>query len=452
MAANQAKFVPLRIFIDKEKNSVIFAEAGCEFVDILFSFMTIPLGTITRLVSNASHSQPLKIGSLSTLYEGVSNLDEKHFSTTTCKSMLLQPRNSLAAHCRKLKLNIDETEPTKYFGCEGTCRLISVFRNTSCRCGKLMNHEKYPSSSVGSVVVNEGEAFVKESATFIISDSLDVMSNTPGAIIMVLSNLGIQDMNAVEERTVNIDMKKILELLKCSLVSKATLTDVILRNNQLLNLENLEQHYAFQTSINSYWNKNIKALVRKSSRQLLFAQADEGFIDFLFSFLTIPLGGVLHLLDGRSTLGSIDNLYKSIRDLDSNRCIVSWEVKSMLLNPPVAFKFKCNNQILPILEEEHPELYNECGNVRSFLSIIDPKSRGFAKGPSMYMVTDDLTVTSYSSLSVMSFLNRLNIPFCDAEEMDLCIGIKEGMSILKASLTSKSALSNGLNLKDKKPT
>ncbi|RHN48409.1 hypothetical protein MtrunA17_Chr7g0263461 [Medicago truncatula] len=44
--------VELKLLIDKETNNVIFAEAGKDFVDILFSFLTLPLGTIARLIES----------------------------------------------------------------------------------------------------------------------------------------------------------------------------------------------------------------------------------------------------------------------------------------------------------------------------------------------------------------------------------------------------------------
>jgi hypothetical protein len=37
--------------VEKGKNKVVYAEAGKDFVDALFSFLTFPLGTIARLVA-----------------------------------------------------------------------------------------------------------------------------------------------------------------------------------------------------------------------------------------------------------------------------------------------------------------------------------------------------------------------------------------------------------------
>lgn len=45
----------------------------------------------------------------------------------------------------------------------------------------------------------------------------------------------------------------------------------------------------------------LKVLIRKSDRKILFVEGQEDFADFIFSFLTLPLGGVLHMLGGFSS-------------------------------------------------------------------------------------------------------------------------------------------------------
>ncbi|TKY65911.1 tyrosine/DOPA decarboxylase [Spatholobus suberectus] len=42
--------VTMKLMVIKERNKVLFAEARKDFVDVLFSFLTLPLGTIARLV------------------------------------------------------------------------------------------------------------------------------------------------------------------------------------------------------------------------------------------------------------------------------------------------------------------------------------------------------------------------------------------------------------------
>ena len=42
--------VSLKLFVDKKRQRVIFAEADKEFVDFLLSIFTLPVGVVTRLL------------------------------------------------------------------------------------------------------------------------------------------------------------------------------------------------------------------------------------------------------------------------------------------------------------------------------------------------------------------------------------------------------------------
>ncbi|WJZ88121.1 hypothetical protein VitviT2T_007451 [Vitis vinifera] len=53
-ARETPKQISLKIAIDKEKNQVLFAESDIDFVDVLFSFLTLPMGTILRLADKKS--------------------------------------------------------------------------------------------------------------------------------------------------------------------------------------------------------------------------------------------------------------------------------------------------------------------------------------------------------------------------------------------------------------
>jgi len=60
----------------------------------------------------------------------------------------------------------------------------------------------------------------------------------------------------------------------------------------------------------------MEIINRKSNGQIVFAQGKEDFADFISSLLTIPLGGMLHLTEGCSSLGSVEGLYKSVVDFE----------------------------------------------------------------------------------------------------------------------------------------
>jgi hypothetical protein len=201
--------ISLKVMVDKKRDEVIYAEAGKDFVDVLLSFLTLPLGTIARLVAKESNIEAVKFGSINSLYKSVKDLDQKYLWNQTCKEMLLNPRNSMEGYCRKLRLNIDDTEPLKYFYCEnlecnssvkeGKNRL-SLFRNQKCGCGKVLI-----SAAVRWSLEN---GFAKENSTFIISDDLYVMPNVFGTVVYLHQKHKITSIEAIVEKTVEISKKE----------------------------------------------------------------------------------------------------------------------------------------------------------------------------------------------------------------------------------------------------
>ncbi|KEH23086.1 uncharacterized protein [Medicago truncatula] len=450
-SVEQGDEVTLRVMVDKEINKVVYAEAGKDFVDALFSFLTLPLGTISRLVAKESDIEAVRFGSLSTLYQSVSDLDEHYLWSNTCKEMLLNPRNSMEAYCQQLKLNIDDT-PAQYFTCKDwqSCRgfingsRVTTYRNQKCICGRLLNK----AASVKTDLTPVANGFVKETATFIIRDDLCVIPNDLGTSLHLLQTHGLNDIADVEKKTLVINKKEVVDLLKLSLHSKTPLTDFIFKKEKILGNSNPTLRFRIGNGLPSDSNKGMKNMIvkvflRKSKRKILFATADEDFADFLFSFLTFPMGGVLQMLEGFSSLSCIDILYKSMTELNAERCLTSQELKNKLTKPRIFANFELKNQILPI---------GTCPLTCTFDSgepakLVDPKSSlsgGYIKGPLTIMVTDDLVVTPMSSIDAVSYLERMKVPLNDVEEIFISIGVEEGLSILKASLTSTSALTNGL--------
>lgn len=200
----QGDRVSIRVLVDKEKNKVVYAEAGNDFVDVLFSFLTFPLGTVVRFMAKETDIEAVEFGSLNSLYQSVVDLDEQYLWTHTCKEMLLKPRNSMEAYCRNLKLNIDDTEPLQYYICDCedcTCdhpsvKCLTTFKNQKSQCGKPMNKLISPYSSATE------NGFVVETATFIITDDLHVRPNNIGTGVSLLRMNGINNIESTEEKTI----------------------------------------------------------------------------------------------------------------------------------------------------------------------------------------------------------------------------------------------------------
>ncbi|WCJ20374.1 hypothetical protein M5689_002610 [Euphorbia peplus] len=109
-----SSLIKVKAMVDKGKNKVVFAESDEDFADVLFSFLTIPMGTIVSLTEKPPNKV---IGCMNNLYSSVKDLDVKYFRTEECKQMLLHPRNGVPTQCRRLKISIDDIASDRYISC-----------------------------------------------------------------------------------------------------------------------------------------------------------------------------------------------------------------------------------------------------------------------------------------------------------------------------------------------
>ncbi|XP_058764027.1 uncharacterized protein LOC131637461 [Vicia villosa] len=439
--------VLLKLLVDTETNKVVFAEAGKDFVDVLCSFLTLPLGTIARLIQKDSNIGPVKVGCLNSLYQSVSDLSKRYFLTKTHKKMLLQPTNSSEDYCNSLRLNIDDTPPATYFLCtipDDSCCGNGLYTSSDNNCagGNPLTHSVF--------LKHFHKGFVTSSASFVITDDLNVMPNSKHITSFgLLQNCGIKTTSSLKEMTFEVNKEKVLDLLKCALISKSPLTDNFLRKEP--SLEESSRILNCDVENNANIQISVKVVIRKSDGKVLYAQGDEDFIDLLLTFLTFPLGGVVTKIENCS-LGSIDKLYKSIVDLDEIKYFKSTKAKERLVDPQVASQFKLSNKILPLQQDMEYYCYYQGNSFKE--SIInnqffisdeyrkDEKNcknmflldnfkawrgsrEGYVKELKMYVVTDDLIVTHSSPISSLNLIESSETSLDDLKEEVVTIGLKE---------------------------
>ncbi|KAL2336062.1 hypothetical protein Fmac_010508 [Flemingia macrophylla] len=509
MASNEGATIPLRYWVEGEEKRVVMAEARGDFVDVLFSFLTLPLGATIFHESHDHNNQPLLIGCISNLYQSVKHLSPAVFLNAICKRMLLSPRNAFEASCQRLKLNIHNTTlPTKYFMCSNktdhpsshktdhpSSPVMTTFEEATCSyCGKPMDKqlELLLESNEKPDAAKYDGVFVKGDAMFLIFDDLRVLRSTPSDSLQLLRKHRHKDFSNITEKIPRIGMQEIFNILKQALISKSPLSDAFLENRES------KPSYSFSPNINTCPSHSkdyveIKVMVSKSRNKVLFAEAGEDFVDFLVSFLTTPLGAIVNLMNGKLSLGSIDNLYESIKNLDP-----SWFIESSdesLLNPKVAPQFGCKSNPLNVLEEGDPPKYwlgtpKKC-NMESEkekekemvsmkkdllrdppkekemklvdppkekklfdppteMKLFDPRSfavdtsykYGFMKRPCLFVVTDDLKVIPMTAASSFPYLQELeNFKLDDVEQHIVKIRKRshEALNLMRASLTCKEA-------------
>lgn len=111
--AEEVKF-SLQVLINKQKTRVLFAEADSDFSDVLLSFLMLPWGKIVKVLEKHYGDKAPIIGSLTTLYNGLTNPNNAQFWTELGKQVLLNPRSGLEDAFCNLKVNVDYTLTMNY--------------------------------------------------------------------------------------------------------------------------------------------------------------------------------------------------------------------------------------------------------------------------------------------------------------------------------------------------
>ncbi|XP_076934780.1 uncharacterized protein LOC143601192 [Bidens hawaiensis] len=329
--SSQSKF-SLKLLVHKEEKRVIFGEADNNFVDTLFSIMTLPMATIVRLLRKHRNEKLKAIGCLNNLYQSLLDLSTDCMSAEENKWLLLNPITSSHDVCRKLKLNINDEEPTKRFMCPDfscirgcfldTC-LISTCDLARCRhCGKIMNREvEYEDSTVDGD--SDDDVFVSTLTTFIVTDDLRVIPNSPGSSILLLCELGITDVSSLDNMSFDFGVDQILNLLEGALLSKNPLTWMVFPGSsciQGLGVDRekpLVNHLTKNETARTLRTLKLKVTMQKSTSKLLFADGDCDLVEFIFGFLEIPLDNLFVTpLSSFSTITTLGMLEVPLNDIE----------------------------------------------------------------------------------------------------------------------------------------
>ncbi|XP_037482385.1 uncharacterized protein LOC119361129 [Triticum dicoccoides] len=419
MAARADPTIEVKVFVDKERSRVIFAESGKEFVDELFGFLTLPLGTVVRLLGKQS-----QVGCLDELYKSVKGLSADFFRTEACKAMLLKPINAAAQQCCRLNVRVDDAK----------------------RDGER------PESSAAAAAGSDAGVFVKGDAKFIVTDDFEVAPASTSLMLTLFDKFDVQDPSCLEQRTLHLSSDKMISLLKRSLTSKNALTahyfdTAIASDDSAIDIltENVypEQGNDADPNLNDVKIKVLQT-TSKNNSSVLYAEVGANFVDLLFGLLCIPLGSIMKTYAKCASKGCVDNLYGSI-DGSAQECMRS-ECRISLLSPKLAPYFGCSTSKLLQVEEQDPE------NARTTYHLgRDPKSpngerdsgEGYVKRePRKFMVTDDLQVLPLSLASTLQVVSGAKTQRKDLVEKEIALTKPQVLELLKAALVTRKALTS----------
>ncbi|KAJ4774696.1 DUF674 family protein [Rhynchospora pubera] len=453
----ETKSLCLNLTIDECSNKVLFAEADKDFVDVLLSFLTLPLGTLVRLSNKNSF-----LG-LDNLYKSVEGLADEFFPTGTCREMLLRPSHAAEIKCLDLLVNVEGNRALSYYICPKDCyyeRLTSC-ANAQCDCGSKMSRKVEVARSSSRKENTEG-VFLKRLTRFIITDNFMVI---PSSTQTVMNLLGCARTSAsiVVEKQVNVGLSEMISILHQSLISENALTNVFLirENDNLPEKKNSTFSLIAGPKLSSgplLDIVGIKLIVDKRKNKVVYAECNQDFIDILFSFLTYPSGFVINKLNGKSHIACLDNLFGSVVSKPMADCFKTLESKQHLVYPRIPLHYRISKFLIKSTEAKRMKYYmcrtpgcdcNEVslvGNVlckckritNKRLKVMDPRSSSYGfVSDATYIVTDDLVVTP---LYISTLISMIAVE--DLVEVPFNVSKKEVLALLEAALGSQAVLTD----------
>jgi hypothetical protein len=242
MAAKPAAPLKMKLLIDTKSQRVLYAEAGKDVVDFLFSFLALPLGAVSKLLTAGSagagvgSASPLgndpaaaptssavpvaaklpaagaMVGSVGNLHRSVEALDACHVSHYLTAAPP-NGRRQLLYRCK---------------GCScspGCYNYATSVRGTPCPvCKAEMATEVHlvePKSDgggaknpVAAAAAGEGSGagYVRDMVTYTVMDDLSVAPMSTIGAVTALAALGVADISGLQAKTVEIGYKEVILL------------------------------------------------------------------------------------------------------------------------------------------------------------------------------------------------------------------------------------------------
>ncbi|XP_077252492.1 uncharacterized protein LOC143891872 [Tasmannia lanceolata] len=212
----------LKLVVDKKTNKLLFAEAGKDFADFLMGLLTLPIGSVIRLLTKQK-----MVGCMGKLYESIENLNDTFIQQGRDKNFLLNPT---CPNPPLLLQNEVSTTRKNYYCCSEKHPYVTQILYTHCPapgCRKTMCYELSMFPKITTNAFSEG-GFAKDALTYMVTDDLVVTPITSISSFVLTNKFNLKDAGVLEEKGVKVGMKEGLALLKASLHSNTALSDVFL--------------------------------------------------------------------------------------------------------------------------------------------------------------------------------------------------------------------------------
>ncbi|EFJ06830.1 hypothetical protein SELMODRAFT_430394 [Selaginella moellendorffii] len=223
----------------KSDRRILYLEASKECVDVLFSFLLLPVGSSMKLVHGEAQVGVARIfTSVQQMDDAVMHVDKKLLVDPQAPEgfmdKLLGIENALASS-GGAAASFKPSDHSFYRCSSGRlCPAIAMDDNTQrcTTCGFVMNVPVQVLASPAAATrpakppSSSSQGFVKENVTFMITDDLQIFPVSVAKSVALMSMYKVEAVSDLETIELQLGPVEVLQLLKTSLGSLTVLNDV----------------------------------------------------------------------------------------------------------------------------------------------------------------------------------------------------------------------------------
>ena len=199
------KTVSLKLVVDTESQTVLYAEAGKEFVDFLIDIIALPVGAFVPLLNEEM------LGGLGNIYESIENLGTTYLQPNVNKDTLLKYKAFISGSVGTLGLlqlpNVETLTSRKLYRCnpsrvcDGGTPWQAHFCELSYQGPKRLNNPYFSTEMEGG--------YVEEAVTYMVMDDLEVKPLSTLSMITLLDKYNLKEIGTLVEKVVNFGMDEV---------------------------------------------------------------------------------------------------------------------------------------------------------------------------------------------------------------------------------------------------
>jgi hypothetical protein len=212
----------IKLLIAKDAQVVVLAEAGKDAIDFLVGLIAMPLGAVCKLTGKEKESP---LGAIANIYASVQRMDPGYMQSPETRDALLNPAPAhpalVAAAGGFPSLAQQPPAPTAAPppppfpvpapppGYSRAPRALTSLKDLTLPpfnrvCGGACHCE-----TCLAALAQGSKGFVRGLVTYTVTDELNVTPMSNISSIALLHRLGVEDLGALEERTVKIGYKEV---------------------------------------------------------------------------------------------------------------------------------------------------------------------------------------------------------------------------------------------------